>query len=226
MSALLCAAAIFAAACHNNNQNSGAGYVWVSLTDQPGDFTSYIVNVDSIALTRTDGAVATVAGGSSPETVDFTKLNDISELWAGTPIQVGTYTSASIVLDYTNAVISVMVGGVPQTSVAYTYGTAGQLASVTDVLGNQFRWVYDVAGRPDTLYFPGSIWQHWTYDADSRVSERVEHASQYIGTDSGFASTVFRDDQFRYDARGKMAKVTESLIGPQGQIGEMVFSGR
>jgi hypothetical protein len=114
MSALLCAAAIFAAACHNNNQNSGAGYVWVSLTDQPGDFTSYIVNVDSIALTRTDGAVATVAGGSSPETVDFTKLNDISELWAGTPIQVGTYTSASIVLDYTNAVISVMVGGVPQ----------------------------------------------------------------------------------------------------------------
>jgi hypothetical protein len=114
MSALLCAVALFAAGCHKNNQTSGYGYVWVSLTDQPGDFTSYIVNVDSIALTRTDGYVATVAGGSSPETVDLTKLNDISELWAGTPIQIGTYTSASIVLDYTNAVISVMVGGVPQ----------------------------------------------------------------------------------------------------------------
>jgi hypothetical protein len=112
VSALLCAVAIFAAGCHRNNQTSGYGVAWVTLTDQPGDFSSYIVNVDSITLTRSDTASVTALG--SPETVDFTKLGDLSELWGGATIPIGTYTSASIVLDYTNAEISVMVGGVPQ----------------------------------------------------------------------------------------------------------------
>jgi hypothetical protein len=112
VSALLCAVAIFAAGCHKNNLTSGYGVAWVTVTDQPGDFSSYIVNVDSITLTRSDGAVVTALG--SPETVDFTKLSDLSELWGGATIPIGTYTSASIILDYTNAVISVMVGGVPQ----------------------------------------------------------------------------------------------------------------
>jgi len=112
LSALLCAAAIFAAGCHNNNQASGYGVAWVTLTDQPGDFSSYIVLIDSITLTRSDGAVVTALG--APETVDFTKLHDLSELWGTATIPIGTYTSANIILDYTSAVISVMVGGVPQ----------------------------------------------------------------------------------------------------------------
>jgi hypothetical protein len=112
VSALLCAVAIFAAGCHNNNQNSGYGVAWVSLTDQPGDFSSYIVDVDSITLTRSDGAIVTALG--TPETVDFTKLDDLSELWGSATIPIGTYTSANIIMDYTNAVITVMVGGLPQ----------------------------------------------------------------------------------------------------------------
>jgi hypothetical protein len=112
VSALLCAVAIFAAGCHNNNVNSGYGATWVTLTDQPGDFSSYIVNVDSITLTRSDGA--TVTALATAETVDFTKLRNLSELWGTATIPVGTYISASIILDYTSAVISVMVGGVPQ----------------------------------------------------------------------------------------------------------------
>jgi hypothetical protein len=112
VSALLCAVAIFAAGCHKNNQTSGYGVAWVTLTDQPGDFSSYIVNVDSITLTRSDSQGVTAL--ATPETVDFTKLGDLSELWGTATIPIGTYTSASIILDYTNAVISVMVGGVPQ----------------------------------------------------------------------------------------------------------------
>jgi hypothetical protein len=117
VSALLCAVAIFAAGCHNNNQSSGYGIGWVTLTDQPGDFASYIVNVNAITLTRNDGTTITALG--TPETVDFTKLSDISELWGGASIPTGTYTSASIVVDYTpiaqggNSVIAVMVNGLP-----------------------------------------------------------------------------------------------------------------
>ncbi len=110
--ALLCAAAIFAAGCHNNNNASGYGVAWVTLTDSPGDFTTYTVNVDSITLTRNDGYVATAL--TNVETVDFTKLSNVSELWGTATIPTGIYTSASIVLDYTNAVIGVMVNGLPQ----------------------------------------------------------------------------------------------------------------
>ena len=57
--ALVCACAVFAAGCHRNNLTSGYGVVWLTLTDTPGDFASYIVNVDSITFTRNDGAVVT-----------------------------------------------------------------------------------------------------------------------------------------------------------------------
>jgi hypothetical protein len=110
-SALLCAAAIFAAGCHRNNYTSGYGIAWVTLSDTPGDFTSYTVNVDSLSLTGK--VVGSVTGVAAIETVDFTKLNNISELWSAASVPNDTYTSASIVLDYTNANISVMVNGVP-----------------------------------------------------------------------------------------------------------------
>jgi len=126
--ALLCAAAVLAAGCHNNNFDSGYGIAWVTLTDEPGDFTSYIVNVDSVTLTGVaNGAITAV---STPESVDFTKLSDISELWAAASVPDDTYTSATITLDYTNAVISVMVNGVPQKATVID-STGGVLTTVS-----------------------------------------------------------------------------------------------
>ncbi len=110
--ALLCAGAIFAAGCHRNSLTSGYGVAWMTLSDTPGDFTSYIVNVDSVTLTgKTVGVVTAIA---TVETVDFTKLNNIAELWSAASIPNDTYTAATITLDYTSANISVMVDGVPQ----------------------------------------------------------------------------------------------------------------
>ncbi len=112
LTALVCAGAVIAAGCHHNNQNSGYGIAWVTLSATPGDFTSYIVNVDSVALTgATYGVVTPVR---AIETVDFTKLKDISELWSSASLPNDTYKSATIVLDYTSANISVMVNGAPQ----------------------------------------------------------------------------------------------------------------
>jgi hypothetical protein len=111
-SALICAAAVIAAGCHHNNYTSGYGIGWVTLSDTPGDFTSYIVNVDSVTLTGTTVGVVTAV--ATVETVDFTKLKNISELWSAASIPNDTYTSATITLDYTSANISVMVNGVPQ----------------------------------------------------------------------------------------------------------------
>ncbi|HEY1315141.1 MAG TPA: hypothetical protein VGE92_14770, partial [Steroidobacteraceae bacterium] len=109
LSALLCAVLVLAG-CHHNNYNSGYGIAWVTLTDEPGDFTTYTVNVDSVTLTGAANGVVTALG--TVETVDFTKLGNISELWAAANVPNDTYTSATITLDYTNAVISVLVNGV------------------------------------------------------------------------------------------------------------------
>jgi hypothetical protein len=107
-----CAFAMAAAGCHKNtSQYSGYGVAWVSLTDEPGDFTSYIVTVQSLQLTgKTYGLINAV---TIPEVVDFTKLVKFSELWSSAGVPVDTYTSASITLNYTNSQINVLVNGVP-----------------------------------------------------------------------------------------------------------------
>jgi hypothetical protein len=138
-SALICAAAVIAAGCHHNNLSSGYGIGWVTLSDTPGDFTGYIVNVDSVTLTgATVGVVTAVA---TVETVDFTKLGNISELWSAASIPNDTYTSATIVLDYTTANISVMVNGQPQkATVVDTTGAAVTTQTINITLDphNQF----------------------------------------------------------------------------------------
>jgi hypothetical protein len=104
---------LVAAGCHHNNLNSGFGVAWATLTlaDDAGPFTSYVVTVDSVVLVgKLNGAISAVA---VPETVDFTKLQNLSELWATASLPVDTFTSAVITLDYTNAQISVMVNGAP-----------------------------------------------------------------------------------------------------------------
>ena len=109
---LLCVAGVIAAGCHHNNLDSGYGVAWITLSDTtPDDYTSYTVNVDSVTLTgEAYGVITAIA---TPETVDFTKLDNINELYSAASVPNDTYTSASIILDYTSANVSVMVNGVP-----------------------------------------------------------------------------------------------------------------
>lgn len=72
-------------------------------------FTAYRVNVDSITMTRNDGIV--VEPLLYPQTVDFTQITDIGELLGAPAIPVGTYTSATITLDYSQPAIYVESGG-------------------------------------------------------------------------------------------------------------------
>lgn len=115
LAALLCACAfgLIASGCHRNNLDSGFGVAWTTLTttDDAYQFTSYLVTIDSVVLVGVNnGSVSAIA---VPETVDFTKLTNLSELWATASLPVDTYTSAIITLDYTSAQISVLVDGAP-----------------------------------------------------------------------------------------------------------------
>jgi hypothetical protein len=108
-----CAFGLVAAGCHNPNQDSGFGVAWTTLstTDDAGQFSSYIVTIDSIVLVgKNDGTIGAI---EVPEVVDLTKLTSLEELWSSASVPVDTFTAAIITIDYTNAQISVMVNGVP-----------------------------------------------------------------------------------------------------------------
>ncbi len=118
--ALVVVGAAMLAACGSGGVMSGAapgataaptscgancGAALVSLTDAPGDFLSYIVNVVSLQLTRSDGTVVQTIPVVTK--VDFAQLVNLSEIVSAAQIPAGSYTSASMTLDYAAATIVV-----------------------------------------------------------------------------------------------------------------------
>lgn len=81
------------------------GQLTVSLTDAKGDFLSYTVDVTSLTLTKEDGAVVETVPNKTQ--VDFAQYTDLTEFFTAASIPSGTYTSAKLTLDYSNANIQV-----------------------------------------------------------------------------------------------------------------------
>ena len=99
--ATVCAAAALLAACHTTtNPPPGTPVITMGDLTNSGDFMSYIINIDAITLTRSDGTLVTPL--VTPESVDLARLNSITELVEAPAVPEGTYTSGSITLDYTS----------------------------------------------------------------------------------------------------------------------------
>jgi hypothetical protein len=141
LSAFICAAAFVAAGCHNP-LTSGFGIAWTQMTVEPGEFTTYIVTIDSITLNGVH--VGEITALATPEIVDLTQLNNYAELYAAASIPNDTYTSAIITLDYTpvslggQSVIGVMgANGVPQqANVVLPDGTTTPTSTTVSVTVN------------------------------------------------------------------------------------------
>ncbi|MBW4051975.1 MAG: DUF4382 domain-containing protein, partial [Proteobacteria bacterium] len=105
---------------------SGCGTAMVSLTDAPGDFVSYIVNVDSLTLTRADGTVVQTVPVTTQ--VDFAQLVNLSEIVSADQIPAGRYVSAALTLDYTGAtiVVATSTGNVTVPAAGILNGATGQ----------------------------------------------------------------------------------------------------
>ena len=80
---------------------SSSGTAMVTLTDAPGDFLSYMVNVVSVKLTRSDGTVVETVPATT--TVDFAQLVNLSEVISAKQVPPGNYTSVAMTLDYNGA---------------------------------------------------------------------------------------------------------------------------
>ena len=82
---------------------ANTGTAMVTLTDMPGDFLSYMVNVVSLRLTRSDGTIVETVPATT--TVDFARLVNLSEVLTARQVPSGDYTGVSLTLDYSGATI-------------------------------------------------------------------------------------------------------------------------
>src|SRR6266704_3612710 len=109
VSLVMAAVALGLYACKNPTDE---GVVAIGLTDAPGDFLTYTVDVTSLTLVKADGTFVQTLPQRTH--VDFAQIVDLTEFMTGATIPAGSYVSATLNVDYTNADIQVDGGnGVP-----------------------------------------------------------------------------------------------------------------
>ena len=81
------------------------GEILISLTDAPGDFVAYEVDVVSLTLTRANGDVVQTLPASSR--VDFNELTEVTEFLSIATVPAGRYTSAVLSMNFADANILV-----------------------------------------------------------------------------------------------------------------------
>ncbi|MDE2235686.1 MAG: DUF4382 domain-containing protein [Gammaproteobacteria bacterium] len=91
--------------CANPTPLDPNGCVYLGMTDAPGDFLTYTVNISSMTLKRADGATVQMLPQST--TVDFAQYSNLTEFLTGVSMPPGNYVSGTITLDYSNADIQV-----------------------------------------------------------------------------------------------------------------------
>src|SRR6266481_8151651 len=93
----------------SSSTGTASGDVVISLTDAPGDFLMYAVDVTSVTLIRADGAVVEALPNATR--VDFAQYTELTEFISSVSVPSGIYVGAKLRLDYTNANVQVEVGG-------------------------------------------------------------------------------------------------------------------
>jgi hypothetical protein len=103
---------LFASGCGSTTLTYGTPVITMSVT--PGPFKAYLVDLEGVTLTRSDGTATNLFGTNNittVERVDLTKSIDLNELWGAPAVLTGTYTSATITVSYATAQIAVEVNG-------------------------------------------------------------------------------------------------------------------
>jgi len=89
----------------SNHTTNNTGTAVLGLTDAPGDFLTYSVDVVSIKLVHADGRVVETLPLKTR--VDFAQYADMTEFVSAATVPLGAYKQAIITLDYSHAQIEV-----------------------------------------------------------------------------------------------------------------------
>ena len=125
-------AVLFITSCGNDIFVVGTPIV--TFTAQRGHFTSYIVTIDEIEMTRKDGTVIELPTVS--ERVDLANLGNFVQLLELPAIGVGTYVSATFFLDYSTPYVTIDANGQAMTTTLVDSSTG--LAPTVDTITVNF----------------------------------------------------------------------------------------
>ncbi len=148
------------------------GTVVIGLTDAPGDFVTYTVDVVSLTLTKANGVV--VQALPVDTRVDFARLTELTEFLTAATVPGGVYVRGTMVLDYANADIQVEDAA----------GNAVKVAAVLDAAGNpvgRLEVSVRLEGRSRLVIAPG-IPAWLTLDFDLAASNSVSFDAAGVPT--------------------------------------------
>ncbi len=162
------AALLLLAGCAGDGSDptGGDGEVVIGLTDAPGDFLTYTVDVRALRLTRDDGAVVDTLPLTTR--VDFARYVDLTEFLTAATVPAGRYVRAELTLDYQAADLRVedpqgaVVTVPPQ---AIVDGDGQPVTTLTVAVR--------LAGRDALRIVPG-VPAHLTLDFDLAASHAVD----------------------------------------------------
>jgi len=91
---------LIAGGCGNTTFTYGTTVMTVSV--DPGPFTAYVADITSLSLLKSDGTYGYTFSTTSGygKTADFTRLADTTELFGAPAVLEGTYTQATITVNY------------------------------------------------------------------------------------------------------------------------------
>ncbi|MES9970621.1 MAG: DUF4382 domain-containing protein [Candidatus Thiodiazotropha sp.] len=143
-----------------------SGKLVIGLTDAPGDFSSYTVDVISLTLTKMNGAVVETLPLNTR--IDFAQYTDMTEFLTAASVPSGVYVKAEMLVDYSNAEIWVEdeSSNLAQVPVGNILNEAGETLTQLDLS-------VQLEGRQSLRIVPG-VPAHLTLDFDLNTSNQVD----------------------------------------------------
>ena len=164
-------------------------------------FSSFVVSIASITLTRDDGFAFTILGATGEQRADLTKITDLTELIEAPAVPNGTYKTGTITVDFgysslTPAIINVVMPG-GQTVAATAVDSTGTLLSTATLTFN--------LDPNHPLVINTHQGAHFGFEFDLAASTIVNTGSsplQVLFTPVVVASTVLTNPSHPVRARG------------------------
>ncbi len=177
---------------------TACGAAVVTITDAPGDFLSYSVDIVSLKLQRDDGTVVETLPATT--TVDFAKLVDLTEVISAKQIPPGKYVAGSVTLDYASTNTSIIVDDGSATGLQVSpVDTTGA------ALGTVEMQVQLDASKP--LVVTSHSAGHIAFDFDLLASNTVDTTARTVTVNPVLVASIVPPDQKDIRVRGPVQAV-------------------
>lgn len=180
----------------NGCSDSTCGTALLTVTDAPGDFQSYTIDVTSLQLKKANGTMVETLPATTR--IDFAQLVELDEVLSAGQIPEGEYVAATLSVDYTDADIVVE-------------DTAGAGVAVSPVDANgqalgKVQLTVQLDNRNHLRITPRRI-SHLAFDLDLAASNTVDLTAHTVTVSPFVLASVTPPDTRDTRLRGALASV-------------------